>query len=121
MTFLAHGRRSSLTSHFQRVAPVIPHGLAGVFLCYSTRLPDGLLLSSPVGLLGMTVSAMNAHYSVNSFAWLMPRPNKLFFHFLLHFVTSSGPGSPRRTVVTTTRTHGHPKTSSLVGAQPQSH
>src|SRR6266478_4902303 len=108
MTFLAHVLRLPRCDLFLPTGSPRLRKKAGVFLCYETVLPDGLLLSSPVGLLGMTVSAMNAHYSVNSFAWLMPRPNKLFFHFLLHFVTSSGPGCPRRTVVTTTRTHGHP-------------
>ena len=112
---------NALTPHFQRVAPVIPNGLAGVFLCYETGLPDCILLSSPVGLLGMTVSAMNAHYSVNSFAGLTPRPNKLFLNLLPSYFSQSATGCPRRTVVTTTRTHGHPKTSYLVGAQPQTH
>jgi hypothetical protein len=81
--------------HFQRVAPVIPTGVTGVFLCYETGLPHCILLTSPVGLLGMTVSAMNAHYSATGLLRLTPRPIKPKLDFLLHFVTSSAPGCPQ--------------------------
>jgi hypothetical protein len=58
---------------------------------YGTSLPSPLLLHSTVGLSGMTISALNALNSVNSFAGLTPRPIILSDPSCSHFHSSNRP------------------------------